>query len=354
MQNPLRVAKLRMGVIVALLVAAAVLVVASTAGGSQRSGTITVPKVTVGFLNILGTAPAAQRLEAQFRRGAKILGWDVKVVDAQGDPAKMAAGIQSFVTQNVDAIVTIAVAPAAAQQALSAAKEKGIPTIMIASPNPDPQGLYDAQIAPNDYVLSSLVTQYMIDVLGGKGEIVAQVYPPIEALLRRETILRPMLSKTKIKIVATHVVDFANAVQDTVKSTLNMLKANPNASAVWAVHDFQYVPIVNAIKNAGLAKKVKVFGFYAGADALDALRKGGPAAAVADAPVQDSSWIALDQLLQFFAEKKPIDPLAQYDRSYPMTLITSKNVPKTGNVYPFPDAGKFFVAKWKAAGYAIK
>ena len=154
-----------------------VAVVAIGAGGAAGSATKTPPKITVGFLQILGASPSAQRNQNQFMRAAKVLGWKVNVVDAQGDPAKMASGIQSFVTQKVDAIVTIAVAPAAAQQALTAAKKDGIPAITIAGPNPDPNHLYAAQIAPNDSALGALSAQHLCDTLGKGAKIVAQVLP---------------------------------------------------------------------------------------------------------------------------------------------------------------------------------
>ncbi len=189
------------------------------------------PKITVGFLQILGASGAAQRNEVQFKRAAASLGWKVNVVDAQGDPAKMAAGIQSFVTQKVDAIVTIAVAPAAAQQALLAAKKAKIPAITIAGPNPDPQKVYAAQIHPNDSALGGILAQYMCDDLGKGAKVVAQFFPPLDALARRDAVANAVFKNCGISVVATHQVDFANAVQDATKSTLDMLRANPTRPA---------------------------------------------------------------------------------------------------------------------------
>jgi hypothetical protein len=60
-------------------------------------------------------------------------------------------------------------------------------------------------------------------------------------------------------------------------------------------------------------------------------------------------------LLQFFGNKKPIDPNAQYN-IYPINtvLITKTNAPKTGNEYPYPDPAKFFLPRWKGLGYSVK
>ena len=331
-----------------------VAVVAIGAGGAAGSATKTPPKITVGFLQILGASPSAQRNQNQFMRAAKVLGWKVNVVDAQGDPAKMASGIQSFVTQKVDAIVTIAVAPAAAQQALTAAKKDGIPAITIAGPNPDPNHLYAAQIAPNDSALGALSAQHLCDTLGKGAKIVAQYFPPLDALARRDTVAQAVFAHCGVKVVATHQVDFANAVADATKSTLDMLRANPAATGVWADQDFEFAPAVNAVNQLGLQKKVKVFGFLAGAETLGVLRKGGPAASLADASYNNCAWIAADQLLQFFGAKKPIDPNAQYNVDpIQVTLITAANVPKTGDEYPYPDPAQYFLPRWKALGYSV-
>ena len=341
-----------LGVVVAVFAAA---IVATAAGGASQKSAKAPPKITVGFLQILGASPAATRNEVQFKRAAKILGWKVNVVDAQGDPAKMASGIQSFVTQKVDAIVTIAVAPAAAQQALTAAKKAGIPAITIAGPNPDPNKLYAAQIAPNDSALGAISAQHLCDTLGKGAKIVAQFFPPLDALARRDAVAKAVFGNCGVKVVASHQVDFANAVADATKSTLDMLRAHPDATGVWADQDFEFAAAVNAVKQLGRQNKVKVFGFLAGAETLSVLRKGPPAASLADAAYNNCPWLAADQLLQFFGNKKPIDPNAQYNIvPIQTTLITTVNVPKTGNEYPYPDPAKFFLPRWKALGFTVK
>ena len=330
-------------------------VAATTAGAASQKNAAAPPKITVGFLQILGASPAAQRIEAQFRKAASSLGWKVNVVDAQGDPAKMASGIQSFVTQNVDAIVSIAVAPAQAQQALTAAKKKGIPAIVIGSPNPDPKKLYAAQISPNDSALGAIIAQYMCDVLPAGAKVVAQIFEPLDALGRRDNVAKAIFAHCGIKIVANHQVDFSNAVQDATKSTLDMLRAHPEATGVYADQDFEFQAAINAVKQLGREKTVKVFGFLAGAETLAALRKGGAAAGLADAAYNNISWLAADQLLQFFGKKKAIDPAAQYNIvPIPTALITAANVPKAGNEYPFPDPAPIFKARWKALGFSVK
>ena len=310
----------------------------------------TVPHETIGFVNVLGTSANAQACQAEFLKAAKAVGWTVHTADAQGDPAKMASDVSAMVTAHSNAIVTIAIEQSAAEQGLTAAKAAGIPAISICGAitnNGAP--LYAADYAPNDAAVSAIATRYMIDDLGGKGDVVAQFYSPIAALARRDAVAVAMIDQAGMKVVASHQVDFTNPIQDTTQSTLAMLRAHPEAKAVLVDQDFEFPAAVQAIKNAGL--NVKVYGMYGEDPAFAALRAGGPARGISQSPSQDSAWTAVDQLMKFFVNKKPIDPLAGYDHPYPVTLVTAKNVSNTTYANLFPDYGPFYIAQWKAEGY---
>ncbi|MCW3066525.1 MAG: periplasmic binding protein/LacI transcriptional regulator [Solirubrobacterales bacterium] len=306
-----------------------------------------VPKKTIGFVNVLGSSGSAQRCQAEFEKAAKALGWTVKTADAAGDPAKMASDTSAMVTSGVDAIVNLAIEGPAAQQGLQAAKAKGIPAVSICGAL-SPTNLYQAVIAPNDNAVAAVSVRYMIDDLPAKAPVVAQFFSPIAALGRRDVIAKSMLADAGNKIVASHQVDFTNPVQDTVQSTLTMLRAHPEAKAVIVDQDFEFAPVVQAVKQNNL--NVKVYGMYGEADASAALRKGGPARAFSQSDPEASAWVATDQLLKLFVNKKAIDPLAQYEHPFPVTLVTAGNVPKSDD-NPFPDFGQLYTAQWKAEGY---
>jgi ribose transport system substrate-binding protein len=309
-----------------------------------------VPKETIGFVNVLGSSPAAQVCQADFVKAAKALGWTVHVADAQGDPAKMASDVSAMVTQHVNALVTVSIEQSAAAQGLAAAKAAKIPALTFCGAitnNGAP--LYAGDYAPNDAAISATVTRYMIDDLGGKGDVVAQFYSPINALARRDAVAQTMINQAGMKVVASHQVNFTNPVQDTMQSTLAMLRANPGAKAVLVDQDFEFPVAVQAVKNAGL--NVKVYGMYGGDPAFQSLRAGGPARAIAESNPEASGWTVADQLLKYFVNHKPIDPLAMYDHPYPVALVTAANVPAGPEANLFPDYGPLYEAQWKAEGY---
>lgn len=346
-----------------------------TSGGGQDNGTVTiqrqssqapeslgsfapktglggkVPHETIGLVNVQGTSPAAQVCQAQFTRAAKALGWTVKTADAQGDPSKMASDVSAMVTQHVNALVTVSIESSAAQQGLAQAKAEHIPAVTFCGAitnNGAP--LYAGAYAPNDAAIAATVTRYMIDQMGGKGQVVAQFYSPINALARRDAVAEAMIKQAGMTIAASHQVDFKNPVQDTQQSTLEMLRAHPQAKAVLVDQDFEFPAAVQAVKNANMPG-VKVYGMYGGDPAFQALRQGGPAAAISESDPEASGWVVADQLLKYFVNHKPIDPLAGYDHPFPVTLVTSGNVPPGPEANLFPDYGPLYEAQWKAEGY---
>jgi len=309
-----------------------------------------VPHETIGLVNVLGTSPAAQACQAQVVRAAAALGWTVKVADAQGDPAKMAADVSAVANSSDNALVTVSIEQAQAQQGLAAAKAKGMPALSFCGALTD-SPLYAAVYAPNDAAISAMTTQDLIDTLGGTGSVVAQFYPAIGALARRDTVAMAMLKEAGITIAASHQVDFTNAVADTISSTTAMLRANPTAKAVLVDQDFEFPAAIQAVKQAGLAGKVKVFGMYGGDPAFQALRQGGPAAAITESAPEASGWTVVDQLLKYFVNHKTIDPLAAYDHPYPVALVTAKSVPPGPESKLFADVGPLYEKQWKAEGY---
>jgi ABC-type sugar transport system substrate-binding protein len=249
--------------------------------------------------------------------------------------------------------VTVSIEQSAAEQGLTQAKAQGIPALSFCGAitnNGAP--LYAGDYAPNDAAISATVTRYLIDDLGGKGNVVAQFYSPINALARRDAVAVTMLNQAGMKVVASHQVNFTNSVQDTMQSTLAMLRANPTAKAVLVDQDFEFPVAVQAIKNAGLTG-VKVFGMYGGDPAFQSLRQGGPASAIAESNPEASGWTVADQLLKYFVNKKPIDPLAMYDHPYPVALVTASNVPAGPEANLFPDYGPLYEGQWKAEGYTF-
>lgn len=317
----------------------------SSASGS--SGASSVPKKTIGILNITAASESTIRPQDEALAAIKLLGWKSVIIDAQGDPQKEAAGMTSLVTQKVDAILSIANQPSAIQAGLLAAKAANIPVINIAGVvAPDPK--LAASYAPDEKAMTKALDDYMIKQLSGGGRIATITAPAIYALALRDAQLKSDLQSTSISVAANHEIDFTNPVQDATKAVNDILTANPDVKAFWTDTDFDVQPAANVLKTKGLCGQVQLYGYYGDKANLQALRDGC-ATAVVDTGISASSDMAIDGLLGLFVHRKAIPAHPTYGEDFfKPTIIDKSNVPSDPTAYfpPPADYTKYFHDKW--------
>ena len=132
---------------------------------AQAAGAkVEVPKINIGFVNILGSIESAQRAERTFREAAGVVGWNVNTCDAQGDPTKMARCADSLLDQNVDVLVILGIEPSLIQAQLKKAKSQGVPVVeysgqVAASP------LWAGTYYPDEPEAGQALTDYLMNKL---------------------------------------------------------------------------------------------------------------------------------------------------------------------------------------------
>ena len=333
-----------------LAVAMATLGITAVSSGASKA-LKKPPKIVIGFAAITEAAPVVTQSIASLEAGAKLLGWDVKVVNANGDPSLMASGFSSLVNQHVNAIVDLAIQPSQAQAGFQAAKAAGIPVIELGAPLVDPQHLSSVTYTPSDPKLATLVANQMIKDLGSKGSLLVLQASSQPAIVARNQTLDKLLAATKIKIATTHETDLANIVADTASEVSDALRANPSITAVWAPQDPDFAPAVQTIVNQHLGK-VGVYSIYLDPIDFPLLRSHQVPMAISDSPLAYCSWYALDALVNKFVLHKSNWITKESIHPLPYVLVTPKNVP-SGNSYPYKPFAPFFQHRWTAEGVSL-
>lgn len=305
--------------------------------------------LNIGVATITMQSPAVTSMINTINRAAEILGWNVEVLDANGDPSKMEADISGFVNKGVDAILDIAEAPAQAPLGMQAAREKGIPIFNIGGPLVDPDGYFAATYAPDDDGMSILLAEQMLKDLGSKGVALSLNASGIPALaIRRESLGRETAGSMTVKV--DHETDMTNPVEDTIKAVSNYLQANPDINVVWATQDFEFVSSIKTIASLGL-QKTSVYSYYPVADAFQVMRdwkEGDAPIAAVDSPITNVGWYAFDSLVnRCVGMENWVTEMTL--KELPLTLVTPENVP-ADDVLPYEDFEQFFVERWKLAG----
>jgi ABC-type sugar transport system substrate-binding protein len=321
---------------------------AASSSGATKAALKKPPKIVIGFAAITEAAPVVTQSIASLEQGAKLLGWSVKVVNANGDPSLMASGFSSLVNEHVNAIVDLAIQPSEAQAGFKAAKAAGIPIIELGAPLIDPQHLSSVTYTPSDPQLAKLVADQMISDLHGKGSLLVLQASSQPAIVARNQELDTLLKGTGITIATTHETDLANIVSDTASEVSDALRANAKINAVWAPQDPDFAPAVQTIVNQHLGN-VGVYSIYLDPIDFPLLRKHQVPMAISDSPLADCSWYALDALVNKFVLKKANWITSESIHPLPYVLVTPKNVP-SGSSYPYAPFQPFFQQRWTSEG----
>ncbi len=302
-------------------------------------------------------------MEKTAKVAAELLGWNLEVAPADGTPAQMAAVIQTQVTKKADAILNVAIQPAAATQALQAAKTANIPVIGIGAVFDDPQKLLVANYGPSEVEMSTVLAAQMkkdYPSTGAGAQALSLNASAIPSIVARQKTLEAETAGTNIKVAVKHETDLANGPKDTETAVATNLRANKNINMIWALQDFEIVTSLNTIKTQGL-QPAGIYGYYPPPDAFAAMRawKTGDAPLVAaDSPIKYSPWYAFDSLVNKLCLNKTDWVVKQDEKKLPVKVFVAgstaeANKVPSGDYYDWEAFQPYFVNKWKDAGVKV-
>ena len=239
------------------------------------SGAVLAAKIAV--ITPYLAQPGTQFYVEAFQDVAKAKGWDVNVIDTQGDVAAVISRIEDMVTQKVDAIV-INVDPAQVTAGLQAAKDANIPVFgMDAGSDP----LLVTNVTSNGYAMAAETSTYVADRIGGKGNVVMFVFDAFPPVQVRGVVASAVFGNhPDIKILDKVTPDVSDGgIADSRAKMEAILAANPtpgSISAVWCAWDQPALGVLQAIEAAGRDKEgIVITGIDANPQARDEIAKGG-------------------------------------------------------------------------------
>jgi ribose transport system substrate-binding protein len=251
------------------LFAATALAVASFAGSAFAQ------KVTV--ITPYLAQPGSQFMVEGFEAAAKEKGWEVNVIDTQNDVAAVIARIEDAVNQGVNAIV-INVDPTQVAAGLQAAKAANIPVVGMDS-GADP--LLATNVTSNGYSMAAETATYVVDRIGGAGNVVMFVFDPYPPVQKRGIVADAIFANSPdLKVLDRVTPDVADGgIADSRAKMEAILAANPepgSIKAVWAAWDQPALGALQAIEAAGRqGEGIVITGIDANPQAREAVAAGG-------------------------------------------------------------------------------
>ena len=259
-----------------LLLLTLALVAAACGSGEQAGGEaagadgyrIAVIPKSVGF-DFWATVKAGADSAAAEQGNLEVI-W--KGMNDETDIAGQIALVESFITQQVDAIVIAAADSRGLVPVLRRAGEAGIPVITIDS-NTDPQ-VSASFIATDNLAAAAAAADLIAEALGGEGKVALIPYIPGASTSNdREQGFKDGLTQYPgLELVATQ---YSNSDYGRAMAVAeDILTAHPDLNAIFAANEPTVLGVAQAVKTRGLAGQITLVGFDASSREIEGVRDG--------------------------------------------------------------------------------
>ena len=232
----------------------------------------TTPKAATTDLTIAGVVFQDDQfmksmVEGYMAAGEKY-GITILTANTNNDQAKEAELIQTYIAQAVDGIAIAPLSPDASIANLKEAADKGI-QIAVTNMNLGDMsflaGGYTSDDATNGKLVGMNAAEYIKANISGAVNVARVDFDdqlPDQSKARWGGFYAGLdeagVEYTEVAAVSSHLQD------DAIAKVSDMLTANPEINVIWACNDGSTIGAAMAVKQAGLAGKVVVFGYDGG------------------------------------------------------------------------------------------
>ena len=208
----------------------------------------------------------------EMAKKAETAGIELITVDAEHSALKQVEQVESFIAQNVDAIILNPCEVEASSPAVTKALAAKIPIINV---NSETSTKPSAFVGSDDVESGRMAMRFIAEKLGGKGNVLMiHGYMGQAAQIKREQGAREILNKYPgLKLLAHQTAEWDRAQAMSLME--NWIQSyGSQINAVFAQNDEMGLGAVKALTDAGLKDKVVVVSIDAIPDALQAVKKG--------------------------------------------------------------------------------
>ena len=212
-------------------------------------------------------------LTASVQAKADELGVVVNVYDAEKDVAQQVSQIETAVTQGVAGIVIEPVSVDGVVPALQAAKDAGIPVVVVNQRISDPAAA-DSFVGVENFDGGVLEMQTAADDIGGAGNV-AFLLGPLGSdaqIGRTDGYYEVLKSYPDITVAFEQTANWTT--DEALVLVENWLQTGTELKAIVANNDGMALGALKAVEDAQMLDSIKVYGLDATPDALTAVKEG--------------------------------------------------------------------------------
>jgi ribose transport system substrate-binding protein len=257
------------------------------------------------------TVPFVADIAHGAQAGAKAAGWKTRLIDGKGNVTEWNRILAEAISQKVDAVISVASSPVVMKPQMAKAKQAGIPVVdVLTADQADPlvPGTF-AHVSISFYTSGTLQADYVIWKSGGKADVLIfgdNEFPgEVTRVKGMKDEFRKLCPACKVTFQDTQVAKLGTSLGQTAQT---LLRRDPKIDWVLPTYDAQALYIVPAIKQAGLADKVKVVSSDAVTSNLNWTKKSDVQVADIGEPDQWAGWASVDMIARAMLGQKRVDP----------------------------------------------
>jgi inositol transport system substrate-binding protein len=200
---------------------------------------------------------------------------EVNMVDAKNDAGKQFSQVETFIVQQVDAIIINPVETDAVGPMVDAANEAGIPVVVVnRMPDEETMEKIYAYVGSESVEAGTIQMEKVAEMLGGKGNVgILNGTLGQESVVNRTKGNKDVLEKNPdMKLLREQTGDYQRAQGMTVME--NWIQAGDEFDAIVANNDEMAIGAIMALEAAGKRGDIIVAGIDGTIDALEYVKDG--------------------------------------------------------------------------------
>ncbi len=239
-------------------------------GSSEKADAKKEISICTPYLSSVTTKQMIEDMEAKLVEN----GFSVLVNDSANDNSRLVSDIETSVVSGASAIIIVSVDPKICESQIMEAADAGVPVFGCDA------GYIDAMqmnASSDNYQMGEMISTYLFDKMGSKGNIVHLTYRPHPGVVQRTYAMEDVLKTyPDINLISEHHVDVPNQINNSKEIVENLLTAYPEKGSINAIlcaWDEPAIGATQALQEAG-RDEVLVVGVDGNEQAVKLINEG--------------------------------------------------------------------------------
>jgi ribose transport system substrate-binding protein len=277
------------------------------------SGPAAVPGKTIVYVAQTMTNPGVAGAANGVRQAARVIGWNVRVIDGGGTPAGIQAAMGEAVALRPAGIVIGGFDPNSTSRQVSRANAAGIPLVgwhAVAAPGPSRRPELFTNVTTRVEEVAGISAQWIISHSDGRAGVVLITDASIPFARNKSELIRKELATCAgVKLLAYENIPIPDASSRTprvISSLLSRFRSRWTHSV--AINDLYFADAAPAFRAAGEEGSGPPFNIGAGdgdPSAFQRINSGQYQAATVPEPLSLQGWQIVDEFNRAFSGRPP-------------------------------------------------